>query len=287
MALDILSSFDSYCGSSVSCYFLWGSGGVVFLVWFSGGSVKLSVVKAVFNKALAEIYASIKSVEGNKVSGVCLSISSLFLFIVLLNLASLVPFGFGLSMDLSGSLGLSVLLWVSLLVSGVRVSMGKSLAILVPNFSPLWMVGFLSAVEVVSVLCRPLTLGARLMINLIAGHMILVMLSSGAVHTSIRESALSVGFDFCLIGLFVAASLYFKKETLNRIVLAVVIFCWVFKGVQVSKKKIVAGMVSKYGVNLGIWFFMSVLLVMEMGISVLQGFIFCSLLCLYSNEHPS
>lgn len=58
-------------------------------------------------------------------------------------------------------------------VSGHRISANQNLTRLVPSFAPMFLVPFLFLVEIVTINSRPLTLGFRLIINIIAGHLIL------------------------------------------------------------------------------------------------------------------
>nr|AKE49635.1 ATP synthase F0 subunit 6 [Liposcelis nr. bostrychophila AZ] len=113
---------------------------------------------------------------------------SLFLFIMMTNLSGLLPFVFTLTSHLSVSLSLSSLLWLSIMISGWS-SPNKMLSHLVPLGCPFILMPFMVLIESVSQLIRPITLSVRLSANLIAGHMIMTLLSL---------SSMKSGFNFLL-----------------------------------------------------------------------------------------
>ena len=77
-------------------------------------------------------------------------------------------------------------------MSRIRVSFRQMYSSFIPSFAPMGLAPFLLLVEVVTVCSRPLTLGFRLLINIISGHLIIrIRLNralSGLCHLSLVSS---------------------------------------------------------------------------------------------------
>nr|YP_010230662.1 ATP synthase F0 subunit 6 [Bathymodiolus azoricus]QSV10339.1 ATP synthase F0 subunit 6 [Bathymodiolus azoricus] len=236
MMLDLLSGFDSYNMSDLSSgplrlsfYF------VLVLVSTLFYSVSSLCAESI-SKSLAISWGMFKSASGLNLSGFPLVVSSIFIFLMGVNMMGLVPFSFSVTSHLSLGPALAFLMWGSLWVSGHRVSSNQNLTSLVPSFAPMFLVPFLFLVEIVTISSRPLTLGFRLMINIIAGHLILSMGTN--VNTSIFLSGLLLNVGGSSHGV-----VYFS------------LFAWMG------------------------------LLAAELAVGLIQAFIFCSLLSLYTNDH--
>nr|YP_010570480.1 ATP synthase F0 subunit 6 [Xenostrobus securis]UZG65993.1 ATP synthase F0 subunit 6 [Xenostrobus securis] len=228
MMSDLWANFDSFCFASISKPFLWASCVAVLCFMssrlFLGESRLFSVVAGVSGAP----WGLVKGTSGAFISSFPLAMSSVFLLVLGLNLIGLVPYTFSLTSQLSVSLPLAMLMWSCLLVSSVRVSFKQVYSSFIPSFSPMGLTPFLLLVEIVTVCSRPLTLGFRLLINIVSGHLIMSMSLNGALASLCHLSIISC---------------------------TVLSLSW------------------------------SLLLLAELGVAFLQGYIFCTLLSLYSNEH--
>lgn len=103
---------------------------------------------------------------------------SLFLIILLNNLGGLTPYTFTASRHLSFSIALALVRWISYFVYRIFMNPGRFLAHLVPIGTPYVLIPFIVLIELVRNLIRPLTLSVRLAANLVAGHLLMTLISS-------------------------------------------------------------------------------------------------------------
>uniref|UniRef100_A0A2I9LP53 ATP synthase subunit a n=1 Tax=Centruroides hentzi TaxID=88313 RepID=A0A2I9LP53_9SCOR len=110
--------------------------------------------------------------------GVSLILCSLFWFIVMNNFLGLFPFVFTATSHLLVTLVLAFPFWLSLMLFGWVNKTRYMFAHLVPLGTPVVLMGFMVLIETVSNLIRPITLSVRLAANMIAGHLLIVLLGS-------------------------------------------------------------------------------------------------------------
>jgi len=105
-------------------------------------------------------------------------ISTLFFFIILMNLMGMIPYEGAISSQAIFSLTLSFLVFCVLTVIGFLRQKGRFLYLFVPPKGiPLILVPLLIAIEIVSYLSRGISLGVRLFANIMAGHTLLFIFS--------------------------------------------------------------------------------------------------------------
>lgn len=100
-----------------------------------------------------------------------------FIYLVFRNLLGLFPFIFTRTAHLIITIGLGVIFWLSFFFIGFFQSFEKSCAHLVPEGSPLVLSPLIVLIERIRHLIRPFTLSIRLAANIIAGHLIIGLLS--------------------------------------------------------------------------------------------------------------
>nr|WJQ21812.1 ATP synthase subunit 6 [Myrsidea ptilorhynchi] len=113
---------------------------------------------------------------------------ALFLLILNTNIAGLLPLIFSPTSHLSFNLMISLGLWFGMMTWYSWNNMGQLLSHLTPIGAPLILAPVLVLIELVSNLIRPLTLSLRLMANVMAGHMILTLISKGVASLSLVVS---------------------------------------------------------------------------------------------------
>nr|YP_010460094.1 ATP synthase F0 subunit 6 [Lycosa shansia]UUC05141.1 ATP synthase subunit 6 [Lycosa shansia] len=146
-----------------------------------------------------------------------------FMYLVCSNLLGLFPFIFTSMAHPMITLGLGLVLWMSFFLMGFTCKFKESCAHLVPEGSPFILSPLMVMIESVSHLIRPFTLSIRLAANMMAGHLIIGLLSSISMIS--------------LLGFF------------------------------------------------GSLMLQNVLLILEFGVTVIQGFVFSILLLLYALEY--
>nr|AZL93500.1 ATP synthase F0 subunit 6 [Taeniogonalos tricolor] len=112
------------------------------------------------------------------------NVSNLFLMITLMymiiinNVFGLFPYIFTSTSHLILTVSFSFPLWLSLMIFGWINNYYLMLFHLVPIGTPKILMPFMVLIETISNIIRPLTLSVRLMANMIAGHLLITLLSS-------------------------------------------------------------------------------------------------------------
>nr|YP_010406820.1 ATP synthase F0 subunit 6 [Pardosa pusiola]URC16621.1 ATP synthase F0 subunit 6 [Pardosa pusiola] len=101
-----------------------------------------------------------------------------FMYLFLSNLLGLFPFIFTSTAHPVITLGLGLVFWMSFFLMGFTCKFKESCAHLVPEGSPFLLSPLMVMIESVSHLIRPFTLSIRLAANMMAGHLIIGLLSS-------------------------------------------------------------------------------------------------------------
>ena len=127
----------------------------------------------------SQLHREFKTLVGPASSqGHTLIFISLFLFILFNNLIGLAPYVFTASRHLAMTLALAFPLWLSFILYGWLNHTLHILAHLVPLGTPGVLMPFIVLIETVRNVIRPGTLAVRLAANMIAGHLLLVLLGN-------------------------------------------------------------------------------------------------------------
>nr|ATD83089.1 ATPase subunit 6 [Melanerpes erythrocephalus] len=109
-----------------------------------------------------------------------LILTSLMMFLLLINLLGLLPYTFTPTTQLSMNMALAFPLWLATLLTGLRNQPSASLGHLLPEGTPTPLIPALILIETTSLLIRPLALGVRLTANLTAGHLLIQLISTAS-----------------------------------------------------------------------------------------------------------
>nr|APA16935.1 ATP synthase F0 subunit 6 [Pezophaps solitaria] len=107
-----------------------------------------------------------------------LLLTSLMVFLLMINLLGLLPYTFTPTTQLSMNMALALPLWLATLLIGLRNQPSISLGHLLPEGTPTPLIPALIMIETTSLLIRPLALGVRLTANLTAGHLLIQLIST-------------------------------------------------------------------------------------------------------------
>nr|AKU78021.1 ATPase subunit 6 [Alophoixus pallidus] len=121
-----------------------------------------------------------------------LILTSLMIFLLLINLLGLLPYTFTPTTQLSMNLALAFPLWLATLLTGLRNQLSATLGHLLPEGTPTPLIPALILIETTSLLIRPLALGVRLTANLTAGHLLIQLISTATVALSTTMPAVSI-----------------------------------------------------------------------------------------------
>jgi F-type H+-transporting ATPase subunit a len=113
---------------------------------------------------------------------------SLFMFVLVLNLFGMIPYGFTVTSHIIITFALAALVIGTVIVYGFMKHGTHFLGLFVPSGVPGWLMPLLVVIEVISFISRPISLSVRLFANMLAGHIALkifagfvaVLLSAGA-----------------------------------------------------------------------------------------------------------
>nr|QCY72913.1 ATPase subunit 6 [Hyporhamphus quoyi] len=107
-------------------------------------------------------------------------LTSLMLFLFMLNMCGLLPYTFTPTTQLSLNMALAVPLWLATVIIGMRNQPTHALGHLLPEGTPTPLIPVLIIIETISLFIRPLALGVRLTANLTAGHLLIQLIATAA-----------------------------------------------------------------------------------------------------------
>nr|CCI69333.1 ATP synthase F0 subunit 6 [Metacrangonyx sp. 3 ssp. 1 MDMBR-2012] len=135
-----------------------------------------------------------------------LTVLSLFLFILFNNGFGLFPYIFCASSHMSFTLSLALLGWLSLMLYGWVNNYNNLLIHLIPQGTPGFLMSFMVLVETISNIIRPITLSVRLCANMIAGHLLITLLSNALVKASLLGVSVLIFGELSLMVLEIAVA---------------------------------------------------------------------------------
>ena len=105
-------------------------------------------------------------------------IFTIFNFILIANLISMIPYSFAISAQLVAVVSFSLALWIGNVVLGLYLHGWGFFALFVPSGTPLPLVPVLVLIEALSYASRAISLGLRLGANILSGHLLMLILGS-------------------------------------------------------------------------------------------------------------
>nr|YP_010722718.1 ATP synthase F0 subunit 6 [Luehdorfia puziloi]WDW20236.1 ATP synthase F0 subunit 6 [Luehdorfia puziloi] len=136
----------------------------------------------IFNKLHNEFKTLLN--KNNYNNGSTFIFISLFSFILFNNFLGLFPYIFTSTSHLTISLSISLSLWISFMLYGWINNYQHMFSHMIPQGTPNILMPFMVLIETISNLIRPGTLAVRLTANMIAGHLLLTLLSSTSTNIS-------------------------------------------------------------------------------------------------------
>lgn len=133
-----------------------------------------SLVGIVF-KFLSEFFYTLKRKNFNKGSG--LVFIRVFALLFFLNFFSVFSYVFPRASQVRVVLTFSLSLWRIIIFFSISNSVSKFLYHFIPEGTPLPLTFLLFLIELISRIIRPLTLMVRLVANILAGHLLMILLS--------------------------------------------------------------------------------------------------------------
>lgn len=182
---------------------LWMAITVVLLWVFVAGGMKRQLVPGRWQMAVETFTGFIDDMleanvgkEGRKYVPY---IFSLFMFILFANLLGLLPIGvfgihpFTFTSHFTVTGVLAILSFSIVLIVGFWKHGLKFFSLFVPHGTPLWLIWLIPVIELISFLVRPFSLALRLFVAMMAGHVLLKVLSSFVID-SVNAGPIFGGF---------------------------------------------------------------------------------------------
>nr|QQQ88715.1 ATP synthase F0 subunit 6 [Hyalella neveulemairei] len=167
------------------------------------------VINARYNKIIANfkmyLFGEFSPIV-KKTKFVLLVSVSVMLFVMFNNLMGLFPYIFTSSAHLSFSLCFGLTAWTSLMFYGWVNNRSNLLVHLIPQGTPSGLMPFMVIIETISNIIRPGTLAVRLSANMIAGHLLLSLLSSAFSSSPLFGLPFLLSAEFMLMGLETAVA---------------------------------------------------------------------------------
>jgi ATP synthase subunit 6 len=146
----------------------------------------------------------IKQQIGNKGLAYFPLIFTMFIFILLCNLFSLIPFGIAITSHIIIVIYLSMTICISIFILGLLRYNIKFLQIFIPE-CPFILLPILVPIEIFSYLIRMFSLAIRLAANILAGHTLVFIISGFVLNVTLMK------FWFLLIGIIPLIAVLFLE----------------------------------------------------------------------------
>nr|WEG22868.1 ATP synthase F0 subunit 6 [Gilpinia sp.] len=207
MMMNLFSIFDPTSTFMPMLNLNWSSTLLIMMLMPSNFWLIFSRKNMLFYNMMMKIHLEIKILMGNMKINSTLMFSSLFLFIMINNFMGLFPYIFTSTSHMITSLTLSFPLWMMMMMFGWFKHMNHMFIHLLPQNTPNTLMPFMVMIESISNFIRPLTLAVRLTANMIAGHLLMTLLSDMGTKISMISSFFLVMFQILLLILEYAVSI--------------------------------------------------------------------------------
>jgi F-type H+-transporting ATPase subunit a len=134
-------------------------------------------------------------------------IFSIFCFVLTMNVLGLIPHGFTATSHLSVTIALALIIFIILNIIAFSIHGMKFFHFFLPEGIPLILAPIMIVIELFVYLIRPFTLSVRLTANMIAGHVVLFILSSFIVMGGIKFGIIPLSFVVALTGFEIFVSI--------------------------------------------------------------------------------
>lgn len=152
----------------------------IFLIPFSKWVINSRWV-IIIELLVIKLYSEIKVLFSRSRKIVAVIFRALFLFIIFNNIIGLTPYVYTATRHLAITLRLALPLWLGYFSFGWIINCKWILAHLIPQGTPGLLIPFIVIIERVRRLIRPGTLAVRLIANIIAGHLLLVLVRRSVI----------------------------------------------------------------------------------------------------------
>lgn len=126
-------------------------------------------------KSLGKFFLSLKSKNFNKIS-LALIITTFF-SILIFNFISVFSFNFPITSQFRLVIFISLSSWIRFFIYNLSSNLKGFISHFIPEGTPIYLTFILFVIELISRIIRPITLRVRLVANILAGHLLIILLS--------------------------------------------------------------------------------------------------------------
>lgn len=162
---------------------------IFFRYIFNTSSRSGTCFKSLFSTMFEELKAS-SSNKNNKSN--ILILTCIFFLILTLNLLGLIPYVYTVTSQMLFRLNLAFPVWISIILFSIRKNTNHFFSHLVPLSTPMALSQFITIIETISQIIRPITLSVRLCANMTAGHILIALARSSILILNITRLSLIV-----------------------------------------------------------------------------------------------
>jgi F-type H+-transporting ATPase subunit a len=137
------------------------------------GSLVPGRIQSLVEMSYEFIASTVRSSAGEEGMKFFPFVFSLFMFVLLLNLFGMVPYGFTVTSHIIVTFAMAALVILTVIVYGLMAHGTHFFGLFVPSGVPGWLLPLLVVIEVISFVSRPISLSVRLFANMLAGHIAL------------------------------------------------------------------------------------------------------------------
>nr|YP_009227945.1 ATP synthase F0 subunit 6 [Lachana alpherakii]AIS20840.1 ATP synthase F0 subunit 6 [Lachana alpherakii] len=161
-----------------------------------------------WNQILIKLHNEFKILlKNNYFKGSTFIFTSMFYFIMFNNFLGLFPYIFTSTSHITLSLSISLPLWLSFMIYGWINNYNHMFIHMIPQGTPMILMPFMVLIETISNIIRPSTLSIRLTANMIAGHLLLTLLSSTGPNMNYYLISFMILFQISLLILELAVAI--------------------------------------------------------------------------------
>lgn len=158
---------------------------------------KWQIILNFTNKKILIEIKSILTIKFNYINRILFI--SIFLIILINNIIGLYPYIFTRSRHIIFSIRISISIWLGLILYGWINNTNFIFSHIIPQGTPILLIPFMVLIETIRNIIRPITLTIRLTANIIAGHLLLTLLSQRANSIYILISSIIIIIQLILL----------------------------------------------------------------------------------------
>nr|ACM79558.1 ATP synthase F0 subunit 6 [Onisimus nanseni] len=203
MMTNLFSIFDPATPNILSSN--WNSIFIFLMVFPLATWTSPSRINHVFYLLINYVFSEFKPLT-KKAPFILLMSTILFTAVMFNNIPGLMPYVFTASSHIGITLSLAMPIWVGLMIYGWLNNTSNLLTHLIPQGTPKALMPFMVLIETISALIRPMTLAVRLAANMIAGHLLMVLLASAFTQLPLMASPVLFSAQIMLSSLEIAVA---------------------------------------------------------------------------------